>query len=286
MPSPGRQGIERGYVIPIGGAEEKIHNRAILRRFVELCGGRAANIVVIPTASELEDTGDIYVQLFSELGAGTVSSLTIGERADASRKDHLEALDDCSGVFITGGNQLRLSTLLGGTPIAGAIRKLNAHGTHVAGTSAGAAIMSEHMISGGDSGATPKQGAVNLSPGLGLTNRLVIDQHFRERDRLGRLMSAVAYNPFLIGLGLDEDTAAFIDPDGVIHVEGSGAITIVDPGDLEYSSMHNAGQGDTVSLIGMRVHLLAKGCTYSISTGQAAFPDKREISEVSELGVI
>jgi len=281
MPSPGSRGIERGYVIPIGGAEEKTHSRAILARFVELCGGDRASIVVIPTASELEDTGEIYVQLFKDLGAGNALSLTIRERTEASSEHHLRALDHCSGIFITGGNQLRLSTILGGTPIAKAIRKLNAHGTHVAGTSAGAAIMSEHMIAGGDSGATPKQGAVSLSPGLGLTNRLVIDQHFRERDRLGRLMSAVAYNPFLIGLGLDEDTAAFIDPRGVIHVEGSGAITIVDPGELEYSSMHNAGQGDTVSIIGMRMHVLAKGCTYSISTGEAAFPNRKESTDAA-----
>ncbi len=271
MPSPGTEGVERGYVIPIGGAEEKLHNQTILKRFVELCGGDGASLVVIPTASELEDTGANYVQLFRELGAGEVTSLPIEERADAQSTEHLEELDRATGIFLTGGNQLRLSTILGGTPVAQVIRKANAHGTHVAGTSAGAAIMSEHMISGGESGATPRQGAVNLSPGLGLTNRLVIDQHFRQRDRLGRLMSAIAYNPFLIGLGLDEDTAAFIDPEGIMHIEGTGAVTIVDPSELEYSSMHSAGEGDTISMIGMRVHVLARGCSYSIPDGKAAF---------------
>ncbi len=271
MPSPGTEGVERGYVIPIGGAEEKLHDQAILSRFVDLCGADGARIVVIPTASELEDTGDNYVKLFRDLGATEVTSLVIEERADAQSEDHLADLENATGIFITGGNQLRLSTILGGTPIAQAIRRTNAHGTHVAGTSAGAAIMSEHMIAGGDSGSTPRQGSVNLSPGLGLTNRLVIDQHFRQRDRLGRLLSAIAYNPFLIGIGLDEDTAAFIDPEGVLHVEGSGAVTVVDPSELEYSSLHNAGQGDTISLIGMKVHVLAKGCSYSIATGKASF---------------
>jgi len=276
MPSPGSEGVERGFIIPIGGAEEKLHDKRILSRFVALCGGSNARIVVIPTASELEDTGANYIQLFVELGAGESTSLTIDERSDALSEEHLDELEQATGIFITGGNQLRLSTILGGTPIARAIRRLNAHGTHVAGTSAGAAIMSEHMISGGDSGGTPRQGAVSLSPGLGLTNRLVIDQHFRQRDRLGRLMSSVAYNPFLIGVGLDEDTAAFIDPAGTIEIEGSGAITIVDPGELEYSSMHDARPGDTISLIGMRLHLLAKGCTFSITSGEATFPNKRD----------
>lgn len=272
MPSPGTKGVERGFVIPIGGAEDKLKDQSILTRFVDLCGGEKASITVIPTASELEDTGDNYVRIFKDLGVQEVTSLPIVEREDAQSEQHLEALERSTGVFITGGNQLRLSTILGGTPVSKAIRRLNAHGTHIAGTSAGAAIMPEHMISGGDSGATPKQGAVSLSPGLGLTNKLVIDQHFRQRDRLGRLMSAIAYNPFLIGLGLDEDTAVFINPEGVLEVEGTGAITIIDPSELKYSSMHNAREGDTISLIGMRVHVLAKGCGYSLETGEAHFP--------------
>lgn len=274
MPSPGTEGVKRGYVIPIGGSEEKCHSRAILSRFVDLSGGSVARIAVIPTASELEDTGDNYVDIFRDLGASEATALVINQRVDAQSDDQLAILEQSSGIFITGGNQLRLSTILGGTPVARAIRRLNATGTHVAGTSAGAAIMSEHMIAGGESGATPRQGSVSLTPGLGLTNRLVIDQHFRERDRLGRLLTAIAYNPFLIGLGIDEDTAAFIDPEGVLHVEGSGAITVIDPGELEYSSMDSAEQGDTISLIGMRVHVLAKGCSYSLATGVAAFAKK------------
>jgi cyanophycinase len=271
MPSPGTEGVKRGYVIPIGGAEEKLHSQTILSRFVELCGGANAQIVVIPTASELEDTGDNYVRIFRDLGVSTATSLPIEERADAQSVIHLEELEQASGIFITGGNQLRLSTILGGTPVAKTMRRVNANGTHIAGTSAGAAIMSEHMISGGDSGSTPRNGSVNLSPGLGLTNRLVIDQHFRQRDRLGRLMAAIAYNPFLIGLGLDEDTAAFIDHEGVMHVEGSGAVTIIDPSELKYSSLHNAAPGETISMIGMRVHVLASGCSYDIDSGEASF---------------
>ncbi len=209
-PSPETIGQRRGYVIPIGGAEERTSSAKVLQKFIRLCGGKKARIVIIPTASNLADTGDKYIEIFAKLGVVDAISLTINERSEASRQDYLEVLENATGIFITGGNQLRLSTILGGTEVAKKIRRLNAQGVHVAGTSAGAAIMPEHMISGGESGGTPKQGAVSLSPGLGLTNKLVIDQHFRQRNRLGRLMSAIAYNPFLIGLGIDEDTAVFI----------------------------------------------------------------------------
>ena len=261
-PSPGTEGVARGYVIPIGGAEDKLRNPTILKRFVDLCGSQDARIIVIPTASRLDDTGPLYVELFKELGAGDVVSIRIETRIDANREDYIKELERADGVFITGGNQLRLSTILGGTPVAQAIRKLNANGTHIAGTSAGAAIMPEHMIAGGAGGSTPREDGVNLAPGLGLTNSLIIDQHFRQRDRLGRLLSALSYNPFVTGIGLDEDTAAFINPEGVFDVVGSGAITIVDPSRLQYSSMGQVDSGDAVSLIGMSLHILADGGRY------------------------
>src|SRR3546814_14992088 len=136
-----------------------------------------------------------------------------------------------------------ISTIIGGTPAAKLIRERNARGVHVGGTSAGASILSDHMIAFGKEGSSPRAGSVRLAPGLGLTNRFIIDQHFRQRDRLGRLVAALAFNPFPIGIGLDEDTAAFISPDNVLEVEGSGALTVVDAGDLPFSSMAEAGQG-------------------------------------------
>ena len=178
-------------------------------------------------------------------------------------------MKDVTGIFMTGGNQLRLSTILGGTAIATAIRRANAKGVHVAGTSAGAAFMSEHMIAFGSEGSTPIAGKVTLAPGLGLTNRVIVDQHFRQRDRLGRLMTSLAYNPFVQGIGLDEDTAAFIGPDNVIRVVGAGALTIVDVSDLAYSSMAYASEGDPVELIGVRLHVIANGARYSLTKRMA-----------------
>lgn len=124
--------------------------------------------------------------------------------------------------------------MIGGTPVAKLIRTQNAEGVHVAGTSAGASVISEHMIAFGEEGSSPIAGSVRLAPGFGLTNRFIIDQHFRQHDRLGRLVTALAYNPFAIGLGLDEDTAAFISPDNTVEVEGSGGITVVDAANLSF----------------------------------------------------
>jgi cyanophycinase len=209
------EGAQRGWIVPIGGAEEKDNAPAILRRFVQLAadaGGGRADIVVIPTASQLAATGARYERIFRELGAAEVEALDFDTRRDAQEPGRVERLQRASGVFMTGGNQLRLSTLIGGTPVAKTLRALNAAGVPVAGTSAGAAFISEHMIAFGDEGSTPVAGSVRLAAGLGLTNRFVIDQHFRQRDRLGRLLTALAYNPFAVGIGLDEDTAAFIAP--------------------------------------------------------------------------
>jgi cyanophycinase len=267
---------ERGYIIPIGGAEERFHNPEILDRFVEVCGGKSARIAIIPTASELEDTGRNYEKLFRKLGIKHARVLQILTREDCQSQEFLDYVEGSQGVFMTGGNQLRLSTTLGGTPIAQLIRRRNAAGMHVAGTSAGAAFMPEHMIAGGGEGSTPSPDMVTMAPGLGLTNNFIIDQHFRERDRLGRLLTALAYNPFVVGIGLDEDTAAFIKPGDCLEVVGSGGITIIDPTHLSYSSMDRARRGDPVSLIDVRLHILIAGGRFDIATREAHAEPKEE----------
>jgi len=263
-PSRVPPGSSRGFIVPIGGAEDKLGDEAILRKFVKVCGGRDARIAVIPTASELKSTGRRYEELFRDLRASKVWVLPFDTRKSCSDPEELAMLEKANGVFLTGGNQLRLSTTLGGTPVAKQIRAMNAEGATIAGTSAGAAFLSEHMIAFGEEGPTPKAGMVSLAPGLGLTNRVVVDQHFRQRDRLGRLLAALAYNPFAHGLGLDEDTAAFIGPDDSMEVVGGGAVTIVDPAGMEYSSMDQAKQGEPVSMIGVKLHVLLNGARYDL----------------------
>jgi cyanophycinase len=263
------EGKERGWIIPIGGAENKENSPQILRRFIELAGGAAGDIVVIPTASLSHDTGPRYERLFSEMGARNVASLDFDTRRDAEEPGRLERLGRATGIFFTGGNQLRLATLIGGTAVAKMVRRLNAGGIPVAGTSAGAAFISEHMIAFGDEGSTPIAGSVRLAPGLGLTNRFIIDQHFRQRDRLGRLLTALAYNPFAVGIGLDEDTAAFITPDNTLEVEGSGGITVVDAAEVQFSSMDSVNEGRPVCLLGVKLHILTQGATFNLHTRQA-----------------
>lgn len=261
---------DRGFIIPIGGAEEKLRGRGILRKFARLCGGRSARIVIIPTASQDADTGKRYERVFEKLGVRRARSLSIDTRDDCSRSRYLDAIEEADGVFLTGGNQLRLATTLGGTRVASMLRHRNAEdGLHVAGTSAGAAFLSEHMIAYGDEGPTPRANSVTLAPGLGLTSRVIIDQHFRQRNRLGRLLSAISYNPVATGIGLDEDTAAFIDGDDILTVKGTGALTIVEPHDVEYTSMDSADRDHPVAIIGVRLHVLVDECTYDLDTRQA-----------------
>ncbi|MGB0844491.1 MAG: cyanophycinase [Alphaproteobacteria bacterium] len=256
----------RGWIIPIGGGDRKIRTSTIIQKFVELSGGSDARMVIIPTASQLDTAGQRTKKVFAELGVKEIEIVDLATRADCNDPDFVKKLEQATGIFFTGGNQLRLATTIGGTAAAKALRSGNARGVHIAGTSAGAAFVCEHMIAIGKSGGTPKRGLASLSPGLGLTNRVIVDQHFRERDRLGRLMTALAYNPFTTGIGVDEDTAAFIAPDDVIHVYGSGGLTIVDPSKLQFSSMADAEMGEAVGLIGIQLHILLAGDSYDLNT--------------------
>jgi cyanophycinase len=265
-PSKVPHGEKRGWIVPIGGAENKENDRHILERFVRVSGGRHADVVVIPTASQLHETGTRYQKIFRSIGARRVAVMDFDTRRDCHEPGRLRRLEEATGIFFTGGNQLRLTTLLGGTPVAKLVRLRNAHGVTVGGTSAGASILSEHMIAFGDEGSAVISGSVRLAPGLGLTNRFIIDQHFRQRDRLGRLLTALAYNPFAVGIGLDEDTAAFIGPDETIEVEGSGGVTVVDAADVSFSSMDSVSEGQPVCMLGLRMHVLVSGATFNLHT--------------------
>ena len=282
MPAAVNDGDERGYIIPIGGSENKDTHPVILQRVLELAGGQEANIVIVPTASRLEETGLLYEKIFTKLGAGKVSSIPIATRSDCNNAEFAERCAQASGIFLTGGNQLRLSSILGGTAVAQMIRRKNAMGTPVAGTSAGASIMSEHMLVGGDPDKGPSGGGVALAPGLGLTNAAVIDQHFSQRNRLGRLLSAVSLNPFLLGMGIDEDTAAFIDPKGVVEVVGSGTVTIVNGSEMSYSSAHSVSPTQAIGMIGLKLDILDQGCRYDLAKREA-YPPGESLNRVRGL---
>jgi len=255
-----------GPLIAIGGAEDKVRERTILRYFLEVAGGSDASVVVLATASEVPETGERYADLFYALNADSVEVLRIATRDDAlaAGAEAHQLLEYATGLFITGGGQLRLSSALGGTQVAATIQARHAAGMLVGGTSAGAAFLARHMIALGDSGATPRRRLVHLAPGLGLAPDLVIDQHFRRRDRLGRLLTALSYNPGLLGVGIDEDTAAVIDSEGVLRVLGAGAVTVVDARDLRYTDSHAAHRGQPLAMLGVKLDVLSSGCRYEI----------------------
>ena len=166
-PSKVEEDKKRGYIVAVGGAEDKVGPAEILRRFVEVSGGKQARIAIVPTASREADTGKRYEKLFKSIGVEEARALPFADRADASRDEWLRMLETATGIFLTGGNQLRISTILGGTPVAKQIRRMNARGVTVGGTSAGAAVLSEHMIAHGDEGGTPKIGMATLAPASG-----------------------------------------------------------------------------------------------------------------------
>ena len=253
-----------GTVIVIGGAEDKIRDRIILNRFVSLAGGEDAIVCVISTASSLgHEAGERYRTIFAELGVRTVRPLHAMTRAQANDETFARAVRDATGIFLTGGNQLRLSSTLGGTRLAEAVLERFQHGAVIAGTSAGASAMSSHMIAFGASGATPKHRMAAIAAGLGVLPGVIVDQHFQQRNRLGRLLSLIAQNPSLLGLGVDEDTAGVVGPDLVLEVIGRGSVTVVDGAAAETDAWDVRGHRP-VMISGVVLHSLPAGYRFDL----------------------
>ncbi|WP_264326505.1 cyanophycinase [Romeriopsis navalis] len=251
-------------VMVVGGAEDKVNGCDILTAFFESAGGSAAKIGIIPCASrEPTVVGDRYYQIFQKMGAQQVQVLDIRYRNECDEARWLEILNDCTGVFVTGGDQLRLCDLVGGTELIKTIKQKVALGQlKLAGTSAGAAMMGDRMIAGGSSGESPNQTLVELTEGLGIIPELLVDQHFHNRNRMARLMSAVAANPDKLGVGIDEDTCAALDGSGVFQVLGKGTVTVIDPGSLTHTNYPQADAAHPLSLHNLKVHVLSKGDRY------------------------
>ncbi len=251
-------------VMIIGGAEDKTNGCSILNAFVKSAGGDSATIGVIPSASrEPAVVGDRYYQLFTAMGAPRVQVLDIRYRSECEEARWIDVLNDCSGVFITGGDQLRLRDLIGDTLLLQVLKEKLARSELVlAGTSAGAAIMGEQMIAGGSSGESPNQSLVDLTDGLGFVPELLVDQHFHNRNRMARLLSAIAAHPNRLGVGIDEDTCIAIAQDGIFHVLGKGTITVIDPGSLTHTSYPESLETSPLSLHNLKVHVLNQGDRY------------------------
>jgi cyanophycinase len=252
----------RGYLIAVGTFVRGAGQTGIFKRLLAMLGRQPSATIVAASADEaLAD--ELDARLRSD-GVAEIRRITLNQRADCDSQATLTTIEHTDLLLLCADQPLRLSTLLGGTALARLLRRRNADGMAIAGIAAGAAVLPEHMLGGGAHGPSPRMGNVTLAPGLGLTNRVVIDQGGAGADRLGRLLGALALNPFALGLGLDPDTAALIGPDNVLEVIGLGSVTIVDPADVGQSNVADAGPSDPISITNLRVHVLVHGSRYDL----------------------
>ena len=284
MKTEPHQTAQHGHLVIIGGHEDRQHGKEILTRFVELAGGANARIVVITAASKIADEmWEIYDQAFGDMGVHNRVHLSLENRQDANDEAKLRLVAQADGIFMTGGDQKRLLAIIGGTALDAEMHTaLKVRGACIGGTSAGASAMSGHMLTQGKTDLLPEKGAVHMGAGLGFLHKVVIDQHFSERQRLARLLSAVAQNPYLMGIGIDEDTALVVERGRGIEVLGEGSVTVVD-GRTMLTNMADIRERDTPELIDVRLHLLPAGSRYQLpADGEEAKPIPRSLHEFLE----
>lgn len=264
-----------GHLVIIGGHEDRKHDMEILSRFVELSGGKDAKIVVISAASSVADEmWQIYDKAFRELGVRNRVHLHLQSRQCANDTQQIKDVRDATGIFMTGGDQKRLLAIIGGTALDAEMHAaLKLRGACIGGTSAGASAMSGHMLAQGRAELHPEKGSVSLAAGLGFLHRVVVDQHFSERQRLSRLLSVVAQNPYLQGIGIDEDTALVVERGVGIEVLGEGAVTIVDGRNMS-TNIAEISDRETPELIDVRLHLLPAGSHYRLPAGDGSKEDR------------
>jgi cyanophycinase len=254
-----------GVLMPIGGAEDKMDDKIILSTFTQLAGGKSARIAIVPTASSIETAGLRYKALFLGMGVEDAEVVYIGSREDANDPKNLDIVKDATGIFLTGGNQLRLSALIGGTKFEEIVKAQHLAGVVVAGTSAGASILSDHMVALGASGNTPKLRMAQMMAGFGLISNVILDQHFRQRDRIGRLLALVASNPKLLGIGIDEDTAVMFSDEGILEVIGKHSVTIVDGSEM-FSDIFQVKAYGEITVSNAKLHVLTPGRRFDMRT--------------------
>jgi cyanophycinase len=264
---------QRGPLLIIGGGEDKTGECRILRRFLELAGGRSARVAVITAASELgEEAGAVYRDVFGRLGAQEVTVLRVADRRDADDPAVAATLERATAVFFTGGDQLRITSTLGGTRLLAALQRAHAEGMALGGTSAGASAMSATMIVGGHGDDTAKRDLLRMSPGLGFLSAAVVDQHFAQRGRITRLLAALSQNPEVLGIGLDEDTGIAVAPDGEAEVVGSGTATFLDGRTVTFTNASESSAVDPLALMDVLVHVLPHGYRFHLGNRRPARP--------------
>jgi len=266
---------KRGTLIIIGGAEDKKVDLEILKIVHNISGGKNSNIAIITTATENpDDAAKEYCNIFENFGVKSVYGIKIYNREQANKDSNLEKIKETDCIFFVGGDQLRISSILGGTKIHDAILKSLNNGKAIAGTSAGASMMSEIMVVEGKDDDAPRKCTLKMAPGMGLLQGVIIDQHFNQRGRIGRLLAAVAQNPSVIGLGIDENTAVIVDKDMKFRVVGTGVVTVVDGRDIIYTNISEQYQDEPLAITNVRIHVLPEGYGFNINTKQGIIEKK------------
>lgn len=259
-----------GKLLIIGGAEDKKDKCIILRKFIELAGESKARIIIMTTATQHPvEVGKEYEELFIKLGAEKACSLPVNNRSDADNAYFVQSMQQATGVFFTGGDQLRITSTLGGTQISEVLTNLYHQGVVIAGTSAGASVMSDTMIVGGKSSETPKKSMISMAPGLGFLKEVLIDQHFAQRGRIGRLLEAVAQNPYILGIGIDEDTAIIVSSDAHFEVIGSQTVTVVDGRFITHTNISELEPQESLALLNVILHVLPASYHFDLQKREA-----------------
>ena len=255
----------RGQLVIIGGAEDREGDCKVLREFVRRAGGTKARIVVMTAATGLpREVGDDYIRVFERLGAEDVRIVDTVTRDDSSSSSALEAIENATGVFFTGGDQSRITSIIKDTPLDEAIHKRYESGIVVGGTSAGAAMMPDVMIVEGDSETNPRVEIVEMGPGMGFLPGIVVDQHFLQRGRLGRLLSALTQQPAVLGFGIDENTAVVVS-DNKFEVVGEGAVTVVDVSGITHTNIDGLLKDEALAICGAKLHILPAGYRFDLA---------------------
>ncbi|NJL23496.1 MAG: cyanophycinase [Leptolyngbyaceae cyanobacterium SM1_3_5] len=250
---------QHGQLFIIGGAEDKEGDCKILREFVRQAGGLQAHLVIMTVATEMpKEVGDNYTEIFERLGAEDVKVLDTGKREDAEDPQAIATIEQATGVFFTGGNQARITEMLRDSKLHHVMLDRLKQGLVIGGTSAGAAMMPDMMIVSGEAETNPRVEVAEMEPGMGFLPGIVIDQHFAQRGRLGRLLSALMQQPAVLGFGIDENTAIVVDGTS-IQVVGDGAVTIVDVADVTHTNADALLKDEDMAICGAKLHILPHG---------------------------
>src|ERR1051325_6430472 len=255
---------DRALII-IGGKEDRSSNKPILGEVAKRIGAGKLVVTTVAMENNTDELFDQYEKAFRSLGVKHLHNLEISERQEATLPAKVKILDDAAGVFFTGGDQLKITSQIGDTPIFQRIREIYDEGGVIAGTSAGAAAMCETMlVEGGDENSHVIGGSMRMAPGLGLISGVIIDQHFMERGRFGRLVGAVAQNPKNLGIGIDEQTAIVVERDNGFYVLGSGAVYVIDGSEVSYSNIAEEDLKKTLSIYNVKMHMLSQGDRFDL----------------------